>query len=803
MGQLLFTAYTSIQTDPVTMQLALAAVPYPAADVAAVIRQLYNQQFQTAAAMASFLAQQHYSIADAANILKTLYPAATGTAAEMAALLQTAYGASAISVTEMASAFAAAPYTPELSAPVLKQLYGSSLPDAPAMAALLLAAFTQPAIDANNMAQALAASPYPASETAAVIQLHYASSVPDAPAMAGVLFQAPYQAADVAPVLKNLYPSQTDTAAKMLTLLATPGYTAIQVVAPLKTIYPTELAQASALVTLLMATYTSPVPSLNTMALALAAAPYTAPQAAPALREAYSTELPQASQMADLLVQIYTAPVMTAAVMASSLAASIYAVKDIAVLLRQRYATDTNTALKLATLLYNGYQSPILTAPLMLQALATVSYSAWAAGPAMHQYYASVMPDDLAAFMVQAYSDLTPVTLGMALSAAQVQQQSLTGAVLAAIPGTQAGVIAVMLLMVNSDTITNALNKASDEKQQGKTFSEVAIAIMQAYPNTGIPELCTALMSVCTPPVITAPVMAAAVSPAMVALNAAELAKGIMALFPASMVADLYTALQAAWQARHVVLTPADAATGIVAGFTYLTLPVSQTDVAKELVSQFPVITINDLTSALKTGFGSAATADSVLAAMIAAAAPRLVPATAAPALTAVFALTKPQLQTLANSISAQFVLTRSPNTVASMALSLKASSFALTDVSAALNVVYSPNWTPDDYGIVLGVYNDAIWAPALQSYNQGNTVQATAPALKTSYPATSADAMCSVLASTYYLIITAVSVVPMAQAMKAAGYPLAQTVAAMKLQYQPDWTPQDYQQVLNVYNTG
>ncbi len=55
-------------------------------------------------------------------------------------------------------------------------------------------------------------------------------------------------------------------------------------------------------------------------------------------------------------------------------------------------------------------------------------------------------------------------------------------------------------------------------------------------------------------------------------------------------------------------------------------------------------------------------------------------------------------------------------------------------------------------------------------------------------------------LASAFTLVATATGVVPVAQAMKAAGYTLVDTAAAMRAQYMPDWTVADYQKVSQVF---
>lgn len=130
----------------------------------------------------------------------------------------------------------------------------------------------------------------------------------------------------------------------------------------------------------------------------------------------------------------------------------------------------------------------------------------------------------------------------------------------------------------------------------------------------------------------------------------------------------------------------------------------------------------------------------------------------------------------------------------------MNAATFGLNDVSAAMKTYYGANWTVEAYQELSEVYSQALFQSALQEVLAGTSVQEAGTKLKTQYPETSATLMVHVLSSAYTLTATVVGVVPVAEAMKAANYTLIETAAAMKTQYQPDWTVEDYQEVSRIF---
>lgn len=146
------------------------------------------------------------------------------------------------------------------------------------------------------------------------------------------------------------------------------------------------------------------------------------------------------------------------------------------------------------------------------------------------------------------------------------------------------------------------------------------------------------------------------------------------------------------------------------------------------------------------------------------------------------------------------FSLTRVPNDVAALGAAMSAAQFDLSSVSAAMRAFYGSNWTISAYALLSEVYSQPIFQTAIQRAGAGMTVQQAGPSLKGQYGDTSATDMVRVLASAFTLVATATGVVPVAQAMKAAGYTLVDTAAAMRAQYMPDWTVADYQKVSQVF---
>jgi len=160
----------------------------------------------------------------------------------------------------------------------------------------------------------------------------------------------------------------------------------------------------------------------------------------------------------------------------------------------------------------------------------------------------------------------------------------------------------------------------------------------------------------------------------------------------------------------------------------------------------------------------------------------------------------KPKASDLTSAVADAFQLVNQHG-VAPLGAAMNNAGLFLQDTSGSMSKVYGSDWTIDDYNLVLTIYNSADWETAIADFNAHKTSEQTAVELKQAEPDLAVTDMDNILAAVFDLYPPHQSVEAMAEALKASGYSLSDASGGMKLLYQPDWTPDDYQVVLTVYN--
>ncbi|WP_212004550.1 hypothetical protein [Chitinophaga sp. HK235] len=638
---------------------------------------------------------------------------------------------------------------------------------------------------------------------------------------AGKLLSAKYSFQDVVPALYTVFPSQTATAEDMCSILVQIFgttltaqqmadalaliYPAKQVAQALKTHYATDTDTAAKMSVLLLTAYQLAKHPLSVSDLAGALAPLYAPaDVAPVLKNNFPDKTATPADMAALLNAAYSPP-LKAAQMADALAASPYAVPDVAKYLKSQssYATDVDTAAKMANILYTAYQSSISVTD-MLNTLAVVNFNAYESATPVKALYTTVTTNALATDLVNCYQTIAPLNmllLGIALSAAGVNQNDLVVAVNNVLPATTAGEMAAMLVIAYSSNTAAGLSTAESNKLAGDDVITASPLVVSNVSGILATELAGALVSVFTPPNTAITDLSKALCKGYSNPVANDVASGIMSAFNDTSSTDLANALTTGYSVIGQTLTASEMANAIVAGFTFIGKAITETEVLQFLLTHYSGITPLQAAQFLVASFGTHTSIEKVLAALYAGFS-TLTPIQATMVLQQAFSVSTEQVISVAQPVIQTFSLTQLPNHVGCISLALKAAQFQLTNVSSALSKIYSPNWHTSDYSVVLDVYSNHQWDTLLQGVEAGQAAPDLAQSLKNTYSSLQPAEMCSLLTAGFYLVQVNTSVVPMATAMKAAGYSISQTAGAMSKQYAPNWTTDDFGQVVQVYNS-
>lgn len=589
-------------------------------------------------------------------------------------------------------------------------------------------------------------------------------------------------------------------------MLAGVGYALSDVAPVLKSSYPTEAGTAAQMFTILTAAFTQPAPTAATMAAALAVSPFPPAEAAPVLKTHYAGATATAADMYALLNSAYQAPAPTAQAMAGALAASPYAVADVAPLLRARYPTDAGTAPKLAAMLKTVYQGLALAD--CLNGLAHAAFSAYDSAAAMPALYHPLPEAALFAAALDAgYTGpaaLSGVQIGVGLASAAYDAVGQSKGIRAVRANTSAGLMAAYLIALSDAKMAPALGAADSSRQAGDALNAAATKTVAAVASVNGEILCIALDSTYAPPNQGMPALCTACAGALGTQAAAAVATGLLLTAPATTPAQLLDTLAAGFNAAGKALDPQTAGAAVASAFAAIgAAPAQSALVALMLAKYGAQATPALLAHLLIQAYGTAATVGSVIGALAggyAQAGLTLGAVIAAVAVQQGFNLSAKDTAPTLTALGQAFSLTRVPNDVAALGAAMSAAQFDLPSVSAAMRTFYGSNWTVSAYARLSEVYSQPIFQTAIQRAGAGMTVQQAGPSLKGQYGGTSATEMVHVLASAFTLVATATGVVPVAQAMKAAGYTLVDTAAAMRAQYMPDWTVADYQKVSQVF---
>ncbi|AEG72229.1 hemagglutinin [Ralstonia solanacearum] len=804
MAALLRQVWTTLPVGDMTA--ALVACQYDATDIGRALQQYYGVDVGTPQQMAALFAAHGVALAQTARALKALYSAGIADASAMVALLNAAYTNPHPTVQAMAAALAGAPYAPAESAPALKSAYPTDTATAALMAGILRAAYDGTALSAAIMAQALAASPFAATDTAGVLRTDYPTESQTAALLAGLLKNAPYPAAANAAALRQSFPQDTQHANQLAPVLAGVGYALSDVAPVLKSGYPTEAGTAAQMFALLSAAFTQPAPTAATMAAALAVSPFPPAEAAPILKTHYAGATATAADMLALLNGAYQAPAPTAQTMAGALAASSYAVADVAPLLRTHYPADAGTAPKLAAMLKTAYQGLALAD--CLGGLAHAAFSAYDSAAAMPALYQPLPEANLFAAALDAgYTGpaaLSGLQIGVGLASAAYDAVGQSKGIRAVRANTSAGLMAAYLIALSDTKMAPALSTADNSRQAGDALNVAATKTVAAVASVSGEILCIALDSTYAPPNQGMPALCTACAGALGTQAAAAVATGLLLTAPATTPAQLLDTLTAGFSAAGKALDPQTAGAAVAAAFAAIGAAPAQSALVALMLAKYGVqATPALLAHLLIQAYGTAATVASVTGALAGGYAQAGLPLGAVVTAMTVqqsFSLSAKDTAPTLTALGQAFSLTRVPNDVAALGAAMSAAQFDLSSVSAAMRAFYGSNWTISAYALLSEVYSQPIFQTAIQRAGAGMTVQQAGPSLKGQYGDTSATDMVRVLASAFTLVATATGVVPVAQAMKAAGYTLVDTAAAMRAQYMPDWTVADYQKVSQVF---
>lgn len=819
MGAILKDAYPQLTVGG--MAQALRTGQYPGVDIAEALKHFYPGEAGTPAKLAAVLAGQEYTAPEVAPILRSVFPDLCNTAAAVAEYLIEGFGQGTIDAPTMALALARAPFGPVETAPVLKSDYAQATQTASAMALLLMDAYKDEqghnTITAETMAQALAAAQYKAEGddgTGRALISNYQEETATALAMSKLLKQAPYGAASVGQVLVTEYSQTIATAAALASVFAQTPFEAHEAAPVIKIQFGEAVPSAEAMYGVLDGAYTDPRLDAQTMAGALAVSPYEITEVAPALKQHYEQETTTASKMYGLLINAYVEPKPTAQEMANAFAASPYAATEGAPVLHEKYSSETETALQLATIVKNAYTTPPITSREMLDALTASQFSALCMAPAVESLYsptAEQLGQELVATLHET-APPTPVPLGVALRTASFDQGNVAKGVKAGIPETSAGVMAAVLLLAFNQATETTLNQASECKKDGDSIETAAKKTVESSPELSATILVTALNSVFTPPNPALQPLLNAATKAYGQPNPADLATGTQSAFPETSAADLLKALQDAFSEAEKPITPGEAAAAVAKARAFIGEPLDQESFAKMVVEAYSGdIKPTELAKAIVSAFGAEATPATLISDLKVGYHGTTViidARVAAQSIQQALALGPTDADKLVGPLSEGFELTRCPNDVGALAIALKTSDFTINASSAALAAYFGESWTPDDFAIVSSAFTLPEWDVAVQQREAGQSIEAAAPAIFNQHPDCQAALMVQVLAAVFDLTRTEEAIDPMAHALKAVqhqghkAYTLNEASAAMRAQYAPDWAPSDWKEFMEIYES-
>ncbi len=159
-----------------------------------------------------------------------------------------------------------------------------------------------------------------------------------------------------------------------------------------------------------------------------------------------------------------------------------------------------------------------------------------------------------------------------------------------------------------------------------------------------------------------------------------------------------------------------------------------------------------------------------------------------------------PQAEDLAQNLAQAFQLIVDYG-LAPMAAALDNIGLPLSEISVVMKNLYGSLWNIDAYSLVLTIYNSDEWAAAIAAFHQQKNAKEVAVSLKQKWPDTKVTVMDTILAAIFDLYRPHQSVKSMTEALKASGYSLSEASIGMKSLYQSDWTIDDYEIMLIVYN--
>jgi hypothetical protein len=543
---------------------------------------------------------------------------------------------------------------------------------------------------------------------------------------------------------------------------------------------------------------------------------YEAPLTAAALYRISPSTYPTAQSMvAQLSDPNVYGDTLTPTQMTAALAAAGYPPADVAAAILQKYGSAVGTAALMAPVLQNGWQGAGLTLSLtqMIQGLAACNFSVATAAPAVIPLYTSAALNDVALAIVAGYQAAAPVSgmqLAIAFAAAGQTQAATQTAVQAALTGLTSdqwtAIAAVAFATGQSALLTLALAQFSS----GASAAAAAQAIVTAQPAVTLPALAGNLYSAYSAPNLGGANLAVAIKqaylsnpPPAAALNAAvalaqapaaQTALAMITLLAASGYAVAVVApaaaqgfpqtagtpallaplLQQGYQAAGLALAVQDMATGLAA----CTFSVIQSVPA--IVPLYTSVDLGVLTTAVVAAWTAAGAAPSGVQAGLGLAAAGQSQLATAPALrTALPALTAAQMLAVLSAAydpdqaaAAQAALTAKAagQTAGQAALAIVTAQPAISAavVTAVIYAVYSPPnlaITPLAQAAVAGLGAQTPPTPLGQ-------------ALPTCYfpAATTATALAQALVAA----LTGIQAVPVATALKAAGYLRADATTAL-----------------------
>jgi hypothetical protein len=339
------------------------------------------------------------------------------------------------------------------------------------------------------------------------------------------------------------------------------------------------------------------------------------------------------------------------------------------------------------------------------------------------------------------------------------------------------------------------------------TPNDISAALAGAF--THPPILPTVLMQaihdafqIPAPP-ITDDALAAAV---VFALNArpivpGDVAAALRAVDASITMKGVALALVAAYAPPPLSIVPLAVGTALVEAFADHATPAA---VSPALVASFPSLDANHLATTLvqlyKLGIPDVATLLDALWQGWNGDPAHIDAPTAAIAVQRALDLPLTDATLLAAPLARQFALLRTPNDVAALGVAFFRAGYALDVTTVAFKDLFLP-WDGVAFGRLFSVFHRPEWGVAIELQVQGETVLEAAPRIRQQFPDLTSSDMALVLASVFGLTAASAGVTPVAEAMKAAAYPLDETSFGMSQFYTP-WTAADFGQVFKVYQS-